>query len=130
MSKTFYIIQWGDVFFLCNFLDLLIYSTYYKVAALGKKIQRNLRTTADMTPAERSDVLFYLLYTVVARVLNKKEITFSDLKNFDLLIVTDEIINKSKSDIYEKYKELGGNGRVAKSTTFINEIDKILGFQN
>lgn len=104
--------------------------TYYKVAALGKKIQRNLRTTADMTPAERSDVLFYLLYTVVARVLNKKEITFSDLKNFDLLIVTDEIINKSKSDIYEKYKELGGNGRVAKSTTFINEIDKILGFQN
>ena len=101
---------------------------YYKVAVLGKKIQRNLRTNTDMTPAERSDILFYLLYAVVAKTLNKKEITFSDLKNMDLSIVTDEIINKSKSDIYEKYKELGGNGRVAKSSTFINEIDKILGF--
>ncbi len=101
---------------------------YYKVALLGKKIQRNLRATTEMTPAERSDVLFYLLYAVVAKVLSKKEITFSDLKNLDLLSVTDAIINETKLDIYEKYKELGGNGRVAKSSTFINEIDKILGF--
>ena len=101
---------------------------YYKVALLGKKIQRNLRATTEMTPAERSDVLFYLLYAVVAKVLNKKEITFSDLKKLDLLLVTDVIINETKLDIYEKYKELGGNGRVAKSSTFINEIDKILGF--
>ena len=81
-----------------------------------------------MTPAERSDVLFYLLYAVVAKVLNKKEITFLDLKNLDLMQITDEIIDETKLEIYEKYKELGGNGRVAKSSTFINEIDKILGF--
>ena len=28
----------------------------------------------------------------------------------------------------KRYKELGGNGRVAKSSTFVNEIDVLLGF--
>lgn len=101
---------------------------YYKVALLGKKIKRNLRATVEMTPAERSDVLFYLLYAVVAKMMNKKEITFSDLKNFNLELITEETIDETKKQIYNKYKELGGNGRVAKSSTFINEIDNILGF--
>lgn len=79
---------------------------YYKVALLGKKIQRNLRATVDMTPAERSDVLFYLLYAVVAKVLNKKEITFLDLKNLDLMQITDEIIDETKLEIYEKFCRL------------------------
>ena len=83
-----------------------------------------------MTPAERSDVLFYLLYAVVAKMLNKKEISFSDLKEFDLEKVTSSVIDKTKQLIYNKYKELGGNGRVAKSSAFINEIDIILGFNS
>lgn len=41
--------------------------------------------------------------------------------------MTDELINELKTVIYIKYKELGGNGRVAKSDTFSTEIDKILG---
>jgi hypothetical protein len=32
-----------------------------------------------LTPAERSDVLFYLLYAVAAKTLNKKEMDFNDL---------------------------------------------------
>ena len=101
---------------------------YYKVAVLGKRVQRNLKTTVEMTPAERSDVLFYLLYAVVAKTLNKKEISFSDLKGFDIEQISTTVIDEVKTMIYEKYKELGGNGRVAKSSTFINEIDVMLGF--
>ena len=98
---------------------------YYKAALLGKKIHKNLSLTQEMTPAERSDVLFYLLYAVAAQVINKKEINFSDLANLDFSQVNDVIINGIKERVYNKYKELGGNGRVAKSSSFINEIDTL-----
>ncbi len=99
---------------------------YYNAAVLGKRVHRNLSITPEMTPAERSDVLFYLLYALVAKTLNKREITFADLADFDLNIINDNVINNVKFAIFEKYKELGGNGRVAKSSTFIDEIYALL----
>ena len=99
---------------------------YYKTALLGKKIQANLSKTTDMTSAERNDVLYYLLYAVSAKIFNKKTIEFADMKNMDIDSVSEDVINELKNKIYAKYKELGGNGRVAKSDTFITEIDKIL----
>lgn len=99
---------------------------YYNAASLGKKIHRNLSITPDMTPAERSDVLFYLLYAVAAKTLNKKEICFNDLSSMDVANIDDAVINSIKEEVYTKYKELGGNGRVAKSTSFIDEIYSIL----
>lgn len=99
---------------------------YYKVAILGKRVQRNLRATADMTPAERSDVLFYLLYAVVSKEIGKTSISFEDLKSLDVEHISNDAIDQTKQLIYERYKELGGNGRVAKSATFIQEIDSIL----
>ncbi|MBE5958715.1 MAG: abortive phage resistance protein [Lachnospiraceae bacterium] len=99
---------------------------YYKTALLGKKIQANLSRTTDMTSAEKNDILYYLLYAVSAKMFNKKKIVFSDMKNIDVDAISEEVINTLKDQIYSKYKELGGNGRVAKSETFIMEIDKIL----
>lgn len=100
---------------------------YYKTALLGKKVQTNLTKTSEMTSTERNDVLYYLLYGVSAKIFGKKDILFSDVKGMDMSIVTDDLINELKIIIYAKYKDLGGNGRVAKSDTFITEIDKILG---
>lgn len=100
---------------------------YYKTAVLGKRIQSNLKRTPEMTSAERNDVLYYLMYAVSAKIFGKKEITFADMKTLELDSITDELIDKIKVQIYDKYKALGGNGRVAKSETFISEIDNILG---
>lgn len=99
---------------------------YYNAALLGKKIHKNLSLTQEMPHAERSDVLFYLLYAVAAKVISKKEITFSDLGRLDVENITEANINTIKEQIYKRYKELGGNGRVAKSSSFINEIYAIL----
>lgn len=79
-----------------------------------------------MTPAEKSDVLFYLMYAVVAKITGKQDLSFNDLKEFDLDQLTPDAIDKCKEVIFNRYKELGGNGRVAKSSTFINEIDALL----
>lgn len=99
---------------------------YYKTACLGKRIQQNLAKCAEYTPAERSDILYYLLYAIVARHIGKKHITFSDFKSSNLNAISDESIISTRDSIYKRYKELGGNGRVAKSAQFVDEIDSLL----
>ena len=42
-------------------------------------------------------------------------------------MITDSLITEARTAIYEKYKELGGNGRVAKSSNFIDVIDELQG---
>ena len=99
---------------------------YFKAAALGKRVHRNLALTSTMAPAERSDILFYLLYAIAATALQKKEIDFADLAALDIDHIQDSLINEIKEQVYKKYKELGGNGRVAKSASFIGEIESLL----
>lgn len=101
---------------------------FYKTARIGQMIKRNLKATSELSPAERSDVLFYLIYAVVAKRLGKKSITFSDIKMFDIDSLSTNEIDGVKDLVYQKYKELGGNGRVAKSAAFINEVDTVIGF--
>ena len=99
---------------------------FYRVALLGKKIQKNVRSVSNYSPAEKSDILYYVLYAVIAAVLSKKNIIPSDIKNFDMDSVTDNIIENIRNRVYEIYKQHGGNGRVAKSAEFIRYIDNML----
>lgn len=100
---------------------------FYKCAVLGKRIQTNVRKTLKYSAAEKSDILFYLLYGVVAHKLQKKIIDVKDIKNFDVNSITEEEIEDIKNKIYSLYKDNGGNGRVAKGSEFVNKVDEILG---
>ncbi len=100
---------------------------FYKAACIGQKVKNNLKQSTEYTAAERSDVLFYLVYAVIANRLRKSQISFSDIKGFDIETITDDEINTIKESIYQKYKALGGNGRVAKSLSFVDEVDAVIG---
>lgn len=103
---------------------------FYRVALLGKKIQKNVRSGSDYSSAEKSDILYYVLYAVIADVLGKKNITPADIKNLDMDSVTDTLIEDIRNRVYEIYKQHGGNGRVAKSAEFIQYIDNMLDEQS
>ena len=105
----------------CNDLEV-----FYRVAVLGKKIQKNVKSISDYTPPEKSDILFYVLYATISYVLAKKDITPSDIKSLDMNVVTDEIITLIRDKVYNIYKSHGGNGRVAKSADFIQYINEML----
>ena len=95
---------------------------YYKAARIGRRVRNTLKTYTSMTNSEVYDILFYVIYVVVADVLKKKELNFIDLKNFDLNNITETSISEISDKIYLKYKELGGNSRIAKSKTFIDDV--------
>ena len=99
---------------------------FYRCAVLGKKVQKNLKRTIQYTSAEKSDILFYLLYGVVANSIKKNNITIADIKHLDIDSITDDVISEVKDKIYNIYKENGGNGRVAKSSEFVNKVDEVL----
>lgn len=99
---------------------------FYRVALLGKKIQKNVKSGSDYSSAEKSDILYYVLYAVIADVLGKRNITPADIKNLDMDSVTDTLIEDIRNRVYEIYKQHGGNGRVAKSAEFIQYIDNML----
>ena len=99
---------------------------FYRVSLLGKKIQKNVKSGSDYSSAEKSDILYYVLYAVIADVLGKRNITPADIKNLDMDSVTDTLIEDIRNRVYEIYKQHGGNGRVAKSAEFIQYIDNML----
>lgn len=98
---------------------------YYKAARLGKIVQNNIKAT-DYSQAEKSDIMFYVLYSVVAKKLNTLTITFEDIISLDINGITNEFITNIRELVFDKYKELGGNGRVAKSNEFITKIEPLL----
>lgn len=95
---------------------------YYKAAKIGRKIQNALKSNESMSNTEVNDILFYVIYATVADKMKKKELTFSDIKELDLESITNEEVLSVANRIYEKYKELGGNSRTAKSKTFIEDV--------
>ena len=95
---------------------------YYKAAKIGRIVQNTLKTFTTMSNTEVNDILFYVIYAVVAVVVKKKQLNFTDLKNFDLNNITKDSICSISNIIYQKYKNLGGNSRIAKSKTFIEDI--------
>lgn len=95
---------------------------YYKAAKIGRKIQNALKSNESMSNTEVNDILFYVIYATVADKMKKKELSFSDIKELDLESITNEEVLSVANRIYEKYKELGGNSRIAKSKTFIEDV--------
>ncbi|QUA52730.1 AIPR family protein [Aristaeella lactis] len=100
---------------------------FYKAAKIGQMVRSNLRLCADLTSPEKNDILFYLIYSVVAKRLGKKSITFEDIKSFDINTLSTEEIDEMRDLIYTKYKELGGNGQVVKDNTFVGIVDSLIG---
>ncbi len=99
---------------------------FYKCAVIGKRVQNNIRFSSEYSVAEKSDLLFYVLYGVVAGILKKIDITPADIKAFDLDSITESEINLIKSSIFSEYKLSGGNGRVAKNAEFTQKIIKLM----
>ena len=66
-------------------------------------------------------------YGTVADILRKGNIIPTDIKEMDLGNVTEERIGRIRDQIYDAYKQQGGNSHVAKSALFIVTVNKILG---
>lgn len=98
---------------------------YYKAAMIGKRVKTILNTSQLPRPA-KNDILFYVIYAVLVRLLHKSDFTFSDLLSFNLDLLDDDAINDAIHIVNSKYEEKGASGSVAKSPTFIDDVNEAL----
>lgn len=98
---------------------------YYKAAMIGKKVKSILNTSQLPRPA-KNDILFYVIYAVLVKLLHKSDFTFSDLLSFNLDLLDDDAINDAIHIVNSKYEEKGASGSVAKSPTFIDDVNEAL----
>ena len=98
---------------------------YYKVAMIGKKV-RTVLNTSQLSRSSKNDILFYVIYAVMAKLLHKNEFSFGDLLGFNVGLLDDNAVNEAIGLVNEKYVEKGASGVIAKSSTFINDIDEAL----
>ncbi|WP_404275359.1 AIPR family protein [Exiguobacterium undae] len=96
--------------------------SYYNAAVIGKKIKSVINSLGIYSTSEQSDISFYVMYVCSAKISGSSEISLKQLGEFKLDDVTDEKITECAEYVYEKYKQFGGNNKVAKGTNLIESI--------
>lgn len=95
---------------------------FYNSAKLGKMVEVCLKKSNVYTPAQKNDILFYVLYLSVAKRVGNANITFKDVKEIELNSYTDEYITQIAEIVFSEYEKLGGDGKVAKGSDLIDNL--------
>lgn len=104
------------------YLNNKILDSYYNAAIIGKRVKSFINSLGVYSISEQSDISFYVMYVCSAKITGSAEITPKQLGSFNLDDITDEKIKICAEYVYEKYKQLGGNNKVAKGTNLIESI--------
>lgn len=99
---------------------------FYKAAKLGKTIDICLKKSNKYTPSQKNDIIFYVLYYAVAKIIKKSKITPNDVKNINLELFTEKYILDIAQDVFDIYNNLGGSGKIAKGPELIKAIIEII----
>lgn len=104
------------------YINNKILDSYYNAAIIGKRVKSFINSLGVYSISEQSDISFYVMYVCSAKITGSAEITTKQLGSFKLDDITDEKIKICAEYVYEKYKQLGGNNKVAKGTNLIESI--------
>lgn len=98
---------------------------FYNSAKLGKMVEVCLKKSNVYTPAQKNDILFYVLYLSVAKSIGNANITFKEVKEIELNSYTDEYITQIAKIVFSEYEKMGGDGKAAKGSDLIDNLISI-----
>ncbi|MDZ5606035.1 AIPR family protein [Bacillus pseudomycoides] len=104
------------------YINNKILNSYYKAALIGKKVKQVINSLGTYTVSEQSDISFYVMYVCAAKINGSEDITPAQLGNINIDDFSETNIKISADYVYDKYKTLGGNNKVAKGTKLIDDI--------
>ena len=85
-----------------------------------------LKSSSDYSQAEKSDILFYVIYCVICLRLHSAEIDIQRFKEIDLNDISDEEIGHAAQIVSTIYNELGGNNKVAKGSSLLEKVQEVV----
>lgn len=95
---------------------------FYKAALLGKKVDLWLKRNSSFSSSEKSDLLFYVIYFVVAREIKSPNISFKQFKDIDIASISNDKMKRVAEIVRAQYNNLGGNSTVAKGSQLISYL--------
>nr|WP_285857104.1 AIPR family protein [Mesobacillus subterraneus] len=104
------------------YINNKILNSYYKAALIGKRVKQTINSLGIYTVSEQSDISFYVMYVCSAKIIQSKDISPEQLGHININDFSEENIKVSANYVYDKYKTLGGNNKVAKGTKLIDDI--------
>lgn len=104
------------------YINNKILDSYYNAAMIGKRVKSFINSLGVYSISEQSDISFYVMYVCSAKIAGSAEITTKQLGSINLDDITDEKIKICAEYVYKKYKQLGGNNKIAKGTNLIESI--------
>ena len=99
---------------------------YFRSASLGKKVERFIKSSSDYPQAEKSDMLFYVIYCVICLRLRSVEIDMQRFKEIEINDINDEEISHAAQIVSAIYHELGGNNKVAKGSVLLEKVQAVV----
>lgn len=99
---------------------------FYIAAKIGKTVDIYLKRNSKLESPQRTDILFYVIYFSVAKLLNKAEIKDKDIKSLNISHFTDVYLSEITDKVLQEYTALGGNAKVAKGPLLIKRLKSIL----
>ncbi len=99
---------------------------YVNAALLLRRTRAALRTRSEMTPSDRTNLRFYVLYWLVASATGRVKPKPEHVANLKPDQVTDDEIEAAINAVWTPFIRLGRNDRVAKGPNLINSLQSTL----
>jgi len=97
-------------------------SLYINAAELLRRVQAVLRIRSEMTQRDRTNLRFYVLYWLVASIVNSVKPTPRQVADLNRDQVTDDDIEAAIDAVWTPFKDLGGDDNVAKGSELIRSL--------
>jgi hypothetical protein len=104
------------------FSEHLPINLYVVSGEMKKAVDQHLREHTDLDSADRNNLLYHILTRLAVRLTGDCKPTADQLAAVDKGAITNDAIDAAFSDILPIYKELDGDGRVAKGADFAAKV--------
>ena len=92
---------------------------FYRCARIGQAVSRYLKAHSEVFPISmRSNILFYVIYAIPALILKKVILVAADIKEIDLELINENLLQEVSSFILELFTSNGESDNLAKSAEF------------
>ena len=104
------------------FSDRFPLALYVNAALLFRRTRAALRTRSEMTPSDRTNLRFYVLYWLVASATRSVKPKPEQVANLESDQVTDDEIEVAIDAVWTPFINLGRNDHAAKGSDLINSL--------
>lgn len=99
---------------------------FYLISRLGKRVEACLKQKSQYNSSEIADIKFYVLYATCAQLTSSIYPSHRSVSDLNEAQIDEKLIQSTAVFVYDLYKELGGNDKVAKGPNLSEKLKEKL----